>query len=148
MKKLIFFIVLAMVAFAGYSQDHSVTLKGDAYYYEFSLGSADTIIASDTWWAQVLVNKPEPVRLQVQVDMDSISGAGHDSIFLQGKVFSADSWSAIDTGLYAHTGTGLVSVYNVSADLYYRYFRVYVKSTSTTGKNKVAAIKVKVWRLH
>lgn len=148
MKKLIFFLALAAVCFTGYSQNRAITLQGNTYYYEFALGSSDTIIASKTWWAQVLVNKPEPLRLQVQVDMDSISGSGHDTLFLQGKVFSGDAWSAIDTGLYAHTGTGIVDLGNISADLYYRYFRVYIKSTSATGKNKVAAIKVKVWKLH
>jgi hypothetical protein len=148
MKKIIVFLMLSVLAVMAMAQDHSVTLKGDAYYYEFNLGNSDTIIASDTWWAQVIANKAEPVRMQVLVDMDSISGAGHDSIFLQGRVFSTDSWSAIDTGLYAHTGTGLVSVYNTDSDMYYRCFRVYVKSTSTTGKNKIVAIKVKIWKLH
>lgn len=148
MKKFVLFLVIALAAIVSFAQTRAATLKTESYYYEFTLGASDTIIKSDTLIYQVTLNKAEPIRLQVQIDMDSISGAGHDSIFLQGRVFSPDSWSAIDTAVFAHTGTGIFTLYNISADLYYRQFRLFIKSTSTTGKNKVAAIKVKVWKLH
>lgn len=148
MKKLIFFLALAAVCFTSYSQTRSTTLNQGTYYYEFALGARDTIIKSDTLIYQVLVNKPEPIRLQVQIDMDSISGSSHDSIFLEGKVFSGDSWSAIDTAVFAHTGTGLLTLQNITSDMYYRYYRLNIVSTSAAGKNKVAAIKVKIWKLH
>lgn len=148
MKKLIFFLALAAVCFTGYSQTRATTLNQGSYYYEFALGASDTIIKSDTLIYQVTLNKAEPIRLQVQIDMDSVSGSGHDSIFLQGRVFSPDSWSAIDTAVFAHTGTGIFTLYNISSDLYYRQFRLFIKSTSATGKNKAVAIRVKVWKLH
>lgn len=148
MRKFILFLALAAVCMVGYSQTKSATLNTGTYYYEFRMGASDTIIKSDTLIYQVTLNKMEPIRLQVQIDMDSISGAGHDSIFLQGRVFSPDGWSAIDTAVFAHTGTGIFTLYNISSDLYYRQFRLFIKSTSTTGKNKVAAIRVKVWKLH
>ena len=148
MRKFLLFIFIAFTAMVGYSQIRTATLGTSAYYYEFNLGASDTIIKSDTLIYQVTLNKAEPIRLQVQIDMDSISGAGHDSIFLQGRVFGPDSWSAIDTAVFAHTGTGIFTLYNISSDLYYRQFRLFIKSTSTTGKNKVVAIRVKVWKLH
>jgi hypothetical protein len=146
MKKLIFFLALAAVCFTGYSQTKATTFNSATYYYEFSMTAADTVIQSTNKWYQVLLNKPEPIRVQVQIDLDSVSGNGTDTIALQGKVFSGDAWTTIDDTIYS--GTSTVTLSGISADLYYRYLRIYVGATSTTGKNKLAAIKVKVWKLH
>ena len=148
MRKFILFFVATIFVMAGYSQNRSTTLANTTYYHEFSLAASDTIIASDTLLYQITLNKFEPVRLQMQVDMDSISGSGHDTLFLQGRVFGSDAWTAIDTAVYAHTGTGINTLANISSDMYYRQVRLFIKSTSAAGKNKVVAIRTKVWKLH
>lgn len=146
MKKFILFLMLAFVSIVSFAQTKATTFSGSTYYYEFSMTAGDTIIASTNKWYQVLLNKPEPIRASVQVDLDSISGNGTDTIALQGKIFSGDAWTTIADTIYS--GTGNVTLNGTSADLYYRYLRIYVGATSTTGKNKVAAIRVKIWKLH
>lgn len=146
MRKFILFFVATIFVMAGYSQTRSYTMPQGSYYYEFPVGASDTIIKSTNKTYQVLLNKVEPIRASVQVDLDSISGNGTDTIILQGKIFSGDAWTTIADSIYS--GTGLVTLDGTSADLYYRYLRVYIGATSTTGKNKLAAIKVKIWRLH
>lgn len=146
MRKFILFFVATIFVMAGYSQTRSYTMPQGSYYYEFPVGASDTIIKSTNKTYQILLNKVEPVRMQMSVDIDSISGNGTDTLILQGRVFDTDSWTTIADSIYS--GTGIVKLESIAADNYYRYIRLYVGATSTTGKNKLAAIKVKIWRLH
>jgi len=146
MKKFVLFLIVAFAAVVSFAQTRSTTLSAGTYYYEFPVGASDTIIKSTNKTYQMLLNKPEPIRVSCRVDLDSISGNGTDTIALQGKVFDTDAWTTIADTIYS--GTGIVTLDGIAADQYYRYLRVYVGATSTTGKNKLAAIKVKIWKLH
>jgi hypothetical protein len=172
MKKLFILLILATISIMSYSQDKSKTLGLQDYVYEYTLGASDTVSNNDTLWsAELLTNKIAPLLYNIKVKLTKVSGTPKSTVYLQGKLFSDDTWVNITSLTYGGTtadttinwsnivantitGTNTVNadstitvnnVYAVNAK-YYRYLRVYNDARgSVAGKYRISAIKVKLW---
>lgn len=147
MKK-IAILLFAIFAFSfAQAQDKAVTLNNTIYYYAYSGLAADTISNNDSIWeAQVLVNKAEPVKYSMTMKLDSVSGTIGAYIFLQGKVFDTDTYTAIDTVTWSGTSSDTTFTFSqVTTAKYYRYFKIKVDSRTGTEKMKINYIKFKFW---
>ena len=149
MKKvmiLLFGIALMLTSFSINAQDQSKTLKSTAYYYEFPFTSSDYVEASDTYYVQVTSRKVEPLKYDIKVGMDSISGDPQVAVSIQGKVFTGDSWTNISTTTWMGTSSDTSFILTeTSTAKYYRYWRVYFVATGTTQKATITKVD---WRFY
>ncbi len=142
---LLFGIALIM-SFSVNAQDQSKTLKSSAYYYEFPFTSSDYVEASDTYYVQVTSRKVEPLKYDIKVGMDSISGAPQVAVSIQGKVFTGDSWTNISTTTWMGTASDTSFILTeTSTAKYYRYWRVYFVATGTAQKVEITKCD---WRFY
>lgn len=147
-KILITFAALALLSGVVNAQDKSTVLKAGAYYYAFSMSTSDVVSNTDTTFTiQVLVNKDEPVKYSIKSTIEENSGTANTVVYLQGKIFSGDSWSAIDTVTYTGTGTDTTFTFTQTTTApYYRYFRMSHDAVSGTTQNyKITLAQFKFW---
>ena len=145
--KNIFLLLIMLISLVSFSQDKQKSLNINQYYYEYSLGASDTVSNNDTlWYAQLFLNKTEPIKYDIQVKVDSLSGTPTTDISLQGKVFESDSWTNITTVSWAGTTSDTTFTYTENSTAkYYRYLRVYNDANTTAQKYKINYIKCKIW---
>ena len=149
MKKimiLLFGIALMLTSFSINAQDQSKTLNTKAYYYEFPFTSSDYVEASDTYYVQVTSRKVEPLKYNIKVEMDSISGAPQVAVSIQGKVFTGDTWANISTITWMGTASDTSFLLSeISTAKYYRYWRVYFVATGTAQKVEITKVDWRFW---
>jgi hypothetical protein len=127
-----------------YSQDKSKTLGLQDYVYEYTLGASDTVSNNDTLWsAELLTNKIAPLLYNIKVKLTKVSGTPKSTVYLQGKLFSDDTWVNITSLTYGGTTADTTIVISNTTANRYRYFKILVSRTA--GTFKVTDSQFKLW---
>lgn len=145
MKRLLLAFVLITAFTISYAQDRSKEFSDTQMYFKFPVTSIDSISLNDSiWYAQVFVNKPSPVKTDVKITIDELSGLGGCTASLQGKKFEGDAWSNITTVTYHSVGSDTTFTISDGTARLYRYFRM-VLDKAGTGKSEVDLLEFKFW---
>ncbi len=135
MKKLISLIAIMLLGLATFAQTN-VQMGGESYFYEYTgVATADTVGGTVTTWNKpILLNSYDAVLYYIKAKVTETAGFAC-TIKLQGKYFSADTYSDITTVTYTGVGTDTTVVFNEgSTASRYRYFNILVTRTAGTGK--------------
>lgn len=134
MKKYILTLVTILAfGFNSFSQESATYDKFLGYaetwwYYTPASTSRMTTTTDSIWYYTVYSEKYLPQTLDVKFALDSISGtAQHTNIYLKAKKFENDTYTNIDT-IDWHASADTVINFNITTDMRYRYFQVYVKT--------------------
>lgn len=149
MKRIAVIIGLLLILGVTCSQaQRSYTLTYPVSYYSLPYRAADTVSRNDTVWdfQVLLTNFDWPVKSQWEMRLDEVSGAGATDISLQGKMFSADSWTNISTVNYASGGSDTTFTISDATARAYRYFRIYLDKAAGTGVLEVERMQVKFYQ--
>jgi len=161
MKKLLVIMSVLLLSVAALTaQDRTVSrVLGTNYtMLEYQGVAADALgISVDTLEYTLRVDKNRPVLHNIQVKtspVGTIDGVITASVFLQGRVFSTDSWSNIDVTKTAQNVTSELTV-NFYSDLsamldttaantapFYRQYRVLILFDNTTGLTAGEQVKL------
>lgn len=147
MKNIIILCTFLLIATVGLSQNRSVQFKPTEYFNEYSGAASDTISNNDSLFSiEYQLNKAEPVKYNVAVKLTKVSGTPRVVAKLQGKVFSADTYSDITTVTWYGTSSDTTIKYTQNSTAqYYRYFKLYFDANTTAQKSKVTTATVKLW---
>lgn len=140
-------IAVLGIAISSIGQDKNVSFGDATWMYEFPFTTADSVSQFDTlYYVQFTTNKPSPVKYDIQVGIDKLSGTPVTAISLQGKKWAGDAWTNITTVSYGGTADTTINFTQVSTAQYYRMFRVLHDKVGTgAGKYKILTTKVKLW---
>jgi hypothetical protein len=144
--------IAALLLIASFSMvlmsNKSKTLRDSVYYHDFNFSAGDTISNNDTtYYVDVIANKAEPLKYDILVDIDTVSGTNTVAIVLKGKVMASDSWTDITTVNWAGTADTVFTFSEHSTAKYYRYWRVYFDATTTAQKSQITDVQFKFWSL-
>ena len=140
MKKIIF-LLIALISFTAIQAQ---IMKSDVYVWEYNGVAADTISATKTTVQKpIQLNKVDGVYYNAKVTLDSISGTVQTSVILQGKIFSDDTYTPIDTVVFYGTQADTAIVFTQNTNkVYYRYLNFVAKYGG--GKAKINNIKLSI----
>ena len=144
MKKivLIFSFLVAFVYANAQNQAVDRILNYTQTFLEYTGGVSDTIGVNDTVWTYT-INKynDDQVSCEYYLDIDSVSGSGAVNIFLEGKLFTDQNYTRLDTVVWTMTADTVISVKEPAGD--YQYWRVKIQTDVDTRKAEVQKLNFK-----
>lgn len=145
MKNLII-ILLSVFALSMSAQDKVGSLSLSNYFDDFTFNSGDSIYSADSvYQVQVNLNKPEPVKYDIFVSLDSISGSDSVYVRLKGKRFAEESYTQLDSVAWYQSSTDTNFVFSEqSTAKYYRILLIDFEG-GENGTQAVEDLKVKIW---
>ena len=147
MKKFILILLSVLFVFALQAQDDTYTFKSKVGTY-LSTAPAETITTGDSIYiADINVNRNFSYVIDAYAVIDSLSYAATDTIFctLQGKMFSGQAWTDIETeNLKLPSATNAVTWSSITAIYRYKYLRFYLHSKDSDTNWKVETIELKL----
>lgn len=151
MRRLVLLIGLVLILGGVFAQDRSYTLTNPVSYYSLPYRAADSVSSKSsdsTWYFQVLLaNFDYPVKVNMKVTLDEISGTGSCAFSLQGKQFSGDSWTNITTVNYSGAGSDTTFTITDGTARQFRYYRGFLdKVYGTAGRVEVDLLEIKPWQ--
>ena len=144
MRNLILFMI---VLFIGTMQIEAQNMRPNDTFFEktvnVTVSDGDSIYASDV----IFVDKQYPYVYDGYVRIDSLNVETDDTVFvkLQGKMFSADSWTDIQTVNNLLATENTTSTFSKLDGLTrYRYLRFYASSKDADSNWKVISYAIKL----
>lgn len=139
MKKVVSFILVAVVIVLGFNCEAQVTKKLDAneYQYIYTGKSTDTIGAGNTDWNMVItVNKLQALYYSHQVAIQRTSETGNYSVSVKGKKFKAETaFTNIATVVfYGSVADTIINLDESSNKKIYNYYEIEVVRNAGTAK--------------
>lgn len=143
---------MLFVGVFAYGQNSTTVDKELGYttsWYKFTedITTDDNINAMDSVWTYVVFkNSYKPVKYDIYVDVDSISGTAESVNFiLESKKWLDDaSWTAIDTVVWS-TGVDTVFTYTTSTATQNQYFRFRAQGADNTFVARIMKLFFKFW---
>lgn len=114
----------------------------------FNFTEDDSIDAVDSLYSIVLtLNQTYPIKYNIRHKLDSVSGTPTTTVYLQGRVFTSDSWSAISNVYWAGTSSDTTITFTENSTAkFYRQLRIYHDADgSVTQKYNLDELEVKLW---
>jgi hypothetical protein len=152
MKRILFLIsILAVLFINGYSQEKSPQDKAldyDASWFTYTAHATTyaTTATDSNWYFTTLKESHGPVKYDVKLSLDSISGTQSAvAIVIKGKKFASDDFTPIDTITWAlGSDTTIVFTQNTTA-LFYRYFVIDITTALKGFIIQVDELSEKFW---
>jgi len=152
MKNLIIFIMLFVGVYA-YGQNSATAdkvLGYDVSWYKFdeTMTTDDNINATDSVWTYTIYkNSYLPVKYDVRVSMDSISGAPETVVItLQAKKWLEDaSWTTLNTATWTNGSDTIIAFKEDTLARQYQYFKLNVAGANNTFVAKIKQFFTKFW---
>ena len=139
-------LLLSMFLISASAQAQDKVLQKGTSFETYTGVDADTLSADETWSYSVLSYSDYGKFHNVKVNLDSISGTPTCDIKLQGKVFSDDSWTDIETVSWAGTTSDTTFTFSeASTAKYYRYYKVLIDTDATEQSLSIGYIYFKLW---
>jgi hypothetical protein len=146
MKKIIV-LILCTLTFSAFAQSPKSATIGSKLWTVYTFPtSSDNIAKSSTYLVTLRADIGQTWGYDIYCHLDSISGTAAGVTCLQGKIFSADSWTDIDSvsfGPLKHDDTTWY-FQNHNAQ-YYNYLQLRTKTTSTTGVSRWGSVRFQLW---
>ena len=148
MKKLILILsAFLLIAIGTQAQDDTYTFRSKTGTY-LSMAPAETITTGDSiYLADIEVDRNYSYVIDAYAVVDSISKEAGDTVFcvLQGKMFSGESWTDIETeNLLLPAATNEVTWSSITAIYRYKFLRFYLHSKDADSNWKVETIELKL----
>lgn len=152
MKKVIILLLLSICTFA-FGQRSSTVDKELSYTTSWMAftGTNNTthaINAKDsTWTYTILKNSYKPVKYDIYMSLDSISGTKDSvTVIFQAKKWIDDaSWVGLDTATWVAGGDTIINFNQTTTAQQYQYFRMYVAGSDNTFIARIAKFFIKFW---
>lgn len=123
------------------------TLNSSQWFYSDDSNYSLAITGDSVLTYTFTLNKPDDVFYDIQIKLDSVSGTPDYDIDLKGKVFSADSWSDLETDVTwdgTSSDTTILFQEHSTAE-FYRIFQLQVNGQAGTGAATVDKVELKIW---
>ncbi len=142
MKKLIFILAIAFVAFAARGQ--TATFNVNKNDNMSTINTNYTLTNTTVVWFQWNAARGIPATQDFQVNLDSLSG-DHTNIAIKlfGRKFSDDSWTQIGSTVNSTDGTATETISNTVLNRWRQYKVEY--TPTGTGTTTVDFQKFRVW---
>lgn len=142
-------MILVLGSLVSFSQNQSVdyVIGYDATYVLYTGTSSDVLYTTDSTWSYTINKKTdEEVIGYYRVDLKKVSGTAKPvNVFFQKKIFEADSYTDIDTVVYAGTADTTIH-FNTSSNAAGDFWRVYIQKNNNDFKVEIEAFKAKFYK--
>jgi len=149
MKKFILILsAFLMLAVSMQEQDKTTTFRSKSSTYIGEMTLAETIDTGDSIYIMdVNANRNWSYVIDAYASIDSLNYEANDTIFctIQGKIFSGQSWTDINTQyLKLPTEENVVTWSQITAIYRYKYLRFYLHSKDSDTNWLINSIELKI----
>lgn len=146
MKKIILLFLVATLGVAANSQitKSPIQLAKGQYVWNFTGVVGDTAGVTSTFVLPVYVdgNNGEKLTADIEVKLkESVAATGQTDVMLWGKIFLADTYTALDTIRYYGTGTDTTIKFQYTTANRYNIWAIQTKKVTGTNRPYILTAK-------